>query len=79
MSCTAAGPLATMEGKDSAIHLAAEYRCPLIGGSGGQNWPQLGVLGSPLNRSAIHCIPRSPSTNNASACGVFPVNESSLF
>ena len=28
-----------------------------------QNRPQFGVVGTPLNRSAIHCIARSPSTS----------------
>jgi hypothetical protein len=30
-----------------------------------QNCPQLGVVGSPLNRAAIHCIAGSPSTPSA--------------
>lgn len=32
------------------------------GNSKGGSRSQLGVVGTPLKRSAIHCIPRSPST-----------------
>jgi len=32
----------------------------------GQNWPQLGVVGRPLKRAAIHCMAGSPSTSAVS-------------
>lgn len=56
-SCNLAGIAVLGQGRQM------EPRAPKLD----QNWPQLGVVGRPLNRSAIHCMARSPSTNIGSA------------
>ena len=60
------GAAPSLTGKDRRlarpVRSGSDAVVAAVGARGFRNCPQLGVVGRPLTRSAIHCMPRSPST-----------------